>query len=143
MTPARQQRRQATRGFSLVEVLVVVVILGILAVVVVPKIMDRPDEARAVRAAQDIAAIESALALYRLDNNTYPDAGTGLSALVTRPAAAPRWREGGYLARLPRDPWQGDYQYRFPGEHGEVDVWTWGADGRPGGDGANRDVGNW
>lgn len=143
MTPARQQRRQATRGFSLVEVLVVVVILGILAVVVVPKIMDRPDEARAVRAAQDIAAIESALALYRLDNNTYPDAGAGLSALVTRPAAAPRWREGGYLARLPRDPWQADYQYRIPGEHGEVDVWTWGADGRPGGDGANRDVGNW
>lgn len=143
MTSARQLRRQAARGFSLVEVLVVVVILGILAVVVVPKIMDRPDEARAVRAAQDIAAIESALALYRLDNNTYPDAGTGLSALVTRPAAAPRWREGGYLARLPRDPWQGDYQYRIPGEHGEVDVWTWGADGRPGGDGANRDVGNW
>ena len=143
MTSARQQRRQAARGFSLVEVLVVVVILGILAVVVVPKIMDRPDEARAVRAAQDIAAIESALALYRLDNNTYPDASTGLSALVTRPAAAPRWRAGGYVARLRREPWQGASQYRFPGEHGEVDVWTWGADGQPGGDGANRDVGNW
>lgn len=143
MTPARRVMFTNDRGFSLVEVLVVVVILGILAVVVVPKIMDRPDEARAVRAAQDIAAIESALALYRLDNNAYPDAGSGLSALVVRPAGAAHWRAGGYLARLPRDPWQREYRYRSPGEHGEVDVWTLGADGQPGGDGANGDVGNW
>ena len=143
MTPPRRNPFPPCRGFSLVEVLVVVVILGILAVVVVPKIMDRPDEARAVRAAQDIAAIESALALYRLDNNGYPEADSGLSALVARPPSAAHWREGGYLARLPRDPWQRDYLYRNPGEHGEVDVWTLGADGRPGGDGANGDVGNW
>ena len=130
-------------GFTLVEVLVVVVILGILAAVVVPRVMNRPDDARAVRAAQDVAAIVSALNMYRLDNYAYPDSEQGLAALVARPSDAPAWREGGYLANLPTDPWSRDYRYLNPGEHGEIDVWTDGADGKPGGEGANGDIGNW
>ena len=130
-------------GFTLVEVLVVVVILGILAAVVVPRVMNRPDDARAVRAAQDVAAIVSALNMYRLDNYAYPDSEQGLAALVARPSDAPAWREGGYLANLPMDPWGRGYRYLNPGEHGEIDVWTEGADGKPGGEGANGDIGNW
>lgn len=132
-----------TAGFTLVEVLVVVVILGILAAVVVPRVMSRPDDARAVRAAQDVAAIVAALDMYRLDNYAYPSSEQGLAALVTRPPAASGWREGGYLATLPRDPWDREYQYLNPGRHGEIDVWTQGADGKPGGEGIDGDVGNW
>lgn len=131
------------RGFTLVEVLVVVVILGILAAVVVPRVMDRPDQARAVRAAQDVAAIVTALNLYRLDNDSYPGSDAGLKALVERPAKARNWRKGGYLDRLPVDPWGRPYLYRHPGRHGDIDVWTHGADGQPGGSGADADVGNW
>lgn len=130
-------------GFTLVEVLVVVVILGILAAVVVPRVMNRPDDARAVRAAQDVAAIVSALNMYRLDNYAYPSSEQGLMALVTKPLDAQGWRAGGYLANLPKDPWNHDYEYLNPGQHGEVDVWTLGADGKPGGEGINGDVGNW
>lgn len=130
-------------GFTLVEVLVVVVILGILAAVVVPRVMSRPDDARAVRAAQDVAAIVAALDMYRLDNYAYPSSEQGLAALVTRPSAASGWREGGYLATLPRDPWDREYQYLNPGRHGEIDVWTQGADGKPGGEGIDGDIGNW
>jgi general secretion pathway protein G len=130
-------------GFTLVEVLVVVVILGVLAAVVVPRVMGRPDDARAVRAAQDVAAIVSALNMYRLDNYAYPSSEQGLMALVTKPLDAQGWRAGGYLANLPKDPWNHDYQYASPGQHGEVDVWTFGADGKPGGEGINGDVGNW
>ena len=142
MIPSRRPAVHA-RGFTLIEVLVVVVILGILAAVVIPKVMDRPDEARAVRAQQDIAAIVTALNLYRLDNFTYPNTQQGLSALVNKPVDAPKWRAGGYLAALPKDPWGRDYQYLSPGTHGEVDVWSLGADGQPGGEGVNADLGNW
>ena len=130
-------------GFTLVEVLVVVVILGELAAVVVPRVMGRPDDARAVRATQDVAAIVSALNMYRLDNYAYPSSEQGLMALVSKPMDAHDWRAGGYLANLPTDPWNHEYQYLNPGQHGEIDVWTLGADGKPGGEGINGDVGNW
>lgn len=135
--------RIVNRGFTLVEVLVVVVILGVLAAVIVPRVMDRPDEARKVRATQDVAAIVSALNMYRLDNYSYPSSEQGLRALVEKPLGVDNWREGGYLERVPKDPWNREYQYQNPGQHGEIDVWTYGADGQPGGERANGDVGNW
>lgn len=135
--------RRPSAGFTLVEVLVVVVILGILAAVVVPRVMGRPDEARVVRAAQDVAAIVSALNMYRLDNYDYPSGEQGLAALVARPSDAEGGRAGGYLANVPRDPWNREYRYLYPGRHGEIDVWTEGADGKPGGEGVNGEVGNW
>ncbi len=141
--PARQHARRHRSGFTLVEVLVVVVILGVLAAVVVPRVMDRPDQARAVRAAQDVAAIVTALNLYRLDNDSYPSNGEGLQALWERPPQARNWRSGGYLERMPLDPWGKPYLYRRPGVHGDIDVWTHGADGQPGGSDADTDVGNW
>lgn len=131
------------RGFTLIEVLVVVVILGILAAVVVPRLMDRPDEARAVRARQDIQAVMTALNMYRLDNFAYPSTEQGLEALVQAPPGVANWRTGGYLDRLPTDPWGRPYLYLNPGRHGEIDVWTHGADSRAGGEGANADIGNW
>lgn len=144
--PARETRARG-RGFTLIEVLVVVVILGILAAVVVPRIMDRPDEARIVRARQDILAISQALHLYRLDNFTYPSTQQGLRALIERPSGdppAPNWREGGYLERLPKDPWGRDYVYLYPGSRGGAfDLYSLGADGKPGGRGAAADIGNW
>lgn len=123
--------------------MVVVVILGLLAAIVVPKVMNRPDEARLVAARADIAAINQALKLYRLDNITYPTTEQGLAALVQRPSVAPipnNWKPGGYLERLPKDPWGRDYQYLNPGVRGEIDVFSFGADGVPGGQGANADV---
>lgn len=138
--------RAAHGGFTLVEVMVVVVILGLLAAVVVPRIMDRPDAARVTKAKQDIRNIESALQLYRLDNSFYPTTEQGLEALVERPRGDPQpsnWADGGYLDRIPKDPWGREYQYLHPGEHGELDVFSYGADGRPGGDGINGDIGNW
>lgn len=136
-------RNQATPGFTLVEVLVVVVILGILAAVVVPRIMGRPDDARIVRATQDVAAIVSALNMYRLDTGTYPSSEQGLAALIEKPIDADGWRAGGYLDNVPQDPWKRDYHYLNPGEHGDIDVWSDGADGKPGGNGTNGDIGNW
>lgn len=135
-----------SRGFTLIEVLVVVVILGILAGLIVPRIMDRPDQARMVAAKNDISAIMNALKLYRLDNGTYPSAEQGLAALVRRPETGdiPRnWKTGGYLERLPKDPWGSDYQYLNPGIQGEVDIVSLGADRQPGGDGYNTDIGSW
>jgi general secretion pathway protein G len=139
--------RAAQRGFTLIEVMVVVVILGILAAVVVPRVMDRPDQARITKVQNDIRALESALNLYRLDNFAYPTTEQGLRALVTQPTGsdAPRnWRTGGYIDRLQRDPWGNEYQYLRPGRDGrEYDLFSLGADGRPGGEGANADIGNW
>jgi general secretion pathway protein G len=135
---------RCTSGFTLIEIMVVVVILGILASVVVPRIMDRPDKARQTKAAHDVRAIQSALSLYRLDNFVYPSTNEGLEALVSRPAGDyPNWKSGGYLDNLPKDPWGRTYQYLFPGEQGEIDIYSLGADGRPGGEGANADIGNW
>ena len=134
------------KGFTLIEVMVVVVILGILAMIIVPRVMDRPDDARIIAAKNDIRAITSALKLYRLDNGTYPGTEQGLQALVQRPESGniPRnWKAGGYLERLPKDPWGSDYQYLNPGVHGEVDIFSLGADGQPGGEGKGADIGSW
>lgn len=132
------------KGFSLIEIMVVVVILGILASIVVPKIISRPDEARVVKAKQDVLAIQNALDLYKLDNGSYPGTDQGLMALVEKPTSSPtpsNWKQ--YLKSLPKDPWGRDYLYLNPGEHGEVDVFTYGADGQPGGTGVNAEIGNW
>ncbi len=133
-------------GFTLIEVMVVVVILGILAAVIVPKIMNRPDEARSIAAKADIGGIMQALKLYRLDNTFYPATDQGLQALVSKPATNPipgNWKTGGYLERLPNDPWGRPYQYLNPGHKGEIDVYSLGADGQPGGEGNNADIGSW
>ena len=133
-------------GFTLIEVMVVIVILGILAALVVPRVLSRPDEARAVAAKQDLAVISQALKLYRLDNQRYPSAEQGLGALVTKPESAPlpsNWKPGGYLERLPKDPWGNAYVYVNPGLHGEIDVLSLGADGKPGGEGLDADLGSW
>jgi len=133
-------------GFTLLEVMVVVVILGILAALVVPQIIGRPDEARVIAARQDIASLMQALKLYRLDNQRYPTTEQGLQALTTKPATSPvpaNWKAGGYVERLPRDPWGNAYQYLNPGVHGEIDVFSLGADGVPGGEGNNADIGSW
>jgi general secretion pathway protein G len=135
------------RGFTLLEIMVVVVILGILAALVVPKIISRPDEARVIAAKQDIASLMQALKLYRLDNQRYPTTEQGLQALQIKPATSPiplNWKSGGYVERLPKDPWGNPYQYLNPGVHGgTVDIWSNGADGQPGGEGMNADIGNW
>lgn len=133
-------------GFTLLEVMIVVVILGILAALVVPKIISRPDEARVLAAKQDIASLMQALKLYRLDNQRYPLTEQGLQALVEKPTSAPlppNWKTGGYVERLPKDPWGNPYQYLNPGLHGEIDVFSFGADGAPGGDGNDADIGSW
>ena len=132
-------------GFTLIEVMVVVVILGILAALVVPKIMGRPDEARIVAARQDIATLMQALKLYKLDNIAYPTTEQGLQALTAKPASAPvppNWKSGGYIDRLPKDPWGHEFQYLNPGLHGEVDIFSLGADGAPGGEGNDADIGS-
>lgn len=141
MTGARKQL-----GFTLLEVMVVVVILGILAVMVVPKIISRPDEARIIAAKQDVASLMQMLKLYRLDNQRYPKTEQGLQALVTKPAVPPippNWKTGGYVERLPKDPWGNPYQYLNPGVHGEIDVFSFGADGVSGGEGNDADIGSW
>lgn len=133
-------------GFTLLEIMVVVVIIGILAALVMPKIISRPDEARVIAAKQDIASLLQALKLYRLDNQRYPKTEQGLQALVTQPVTAPippNWKAGGYIERLPKDSWGNPYQYLNPGVHGEIDVFSYGADGAPGGDGNDADIGSW
>lgn len=140
----RQSRRQS--GFTLIEIMVVVVILGILAAVVVPRIMDRPDDARIARSKQDIRALEAALNLYKLDNFHYPSTQQGIEALVSQPSGEPpakNWKTGGYLGQVPKDPWGNPYQYLSPGVKGQIDIFSLGADNSPGGDGAATDIGNW
>lgn len=132
------------RGFTLIEVMVVIVILGVLAALIVPRVMSRPDEARVVAAKQDIASIMQALKLYKLDNRRYPSAQQGLAALVQKPTTEPvppNWKA--YLERLPDDPWGTPYQYLNPGLQSEVDVMSLGADGKAGGEGFDADIGSW
>jgi general secretion pathway protein G len=122
------------------------VILGVLAAIIAPKIMDRPDEARIIAAKQDIASLLQALKLYRLDNIRYPTTEQGLQALVTKPDIEPvpnNWKSGGYLERLPKDPWGNPYLYLNPGRNGEIDVYSLGTDGQAGGEGKDADIGNW
>jgi len=136
--------RTGSRGFTLVEVMVVVVILAVLAALVVPRVVGRTDEARVVAAKQDIASIMQSLKLYRIDNSRYPTNDQGLEALVTRPATEPQpinWKS--YLDKLPKDPWGRTYLYLSPGVHSEIDVFSLGADGQPGGSGADSDIGSW
>lgn len=138
----KQTLRQA-QGFTLIEIMIVVVILGILAAIVVPKIMDRPDQAKIIKAKQDIRSLEGALNLYRLDNHNYPTTDQGLEALVQKPTDAKTWKQGGYVERLPKDPWGKEYQYLNPGTHGAIDIFSLGADAQPSGEGVNADIGNW
>ena len=143
---ARQHRRQ--RGFTLIEIMVVVVILGILATFIVPNVMGAPVKARMTKAKNDIGAIESSLRDYKLDNFFYPTTQQGLEALIAPPQgepAAKNWRPGGYLAKskLPMDPWGNPYQYLQPGTKGDFDLFSLGADNKPGGEGEAADLGNW
>lgn len=138
--------RMRTKGFTLVEIMVVVVIMGILAALVIPKMMGRTDDARILAAKQDIATIMQGLKLYRLDNQRYPTTGQGLQALITIPTSSPipaNWKSGGYLDRLSKDPWGNPYQYQAPGSRGEIDVFSMGADGQAGGTGIDADIGSW
>lgn len=138
------QRRQS--GFTLIEIMVVVVILGILAALVVPQVMSRPDQAKVTVAQGDIKAIAAALDMYRLDNHVYPSTQQGLEALVKKPSgmpAAKNWNKDGYLKRLPVDPWGNPYQYLAPGSQGPFDLYSLGADGKEGGSENAADIGNW
>jgi general secretion pathway protein G len=140
----RSSRWTRQSGFTLIEIMVVVVILGILAALIAPNVISRIDDAQITKVKQDIRALESALKLYRLDNFRYPTTDEGLDALVTPPTDPnARWPEGGYLDRLPRDPWDRPYVYLQPGNQGEYDVYSLGRDGQQGGDGLDGDIGNW
>ena len=134
-------RYNKQHGFTLIEVMVVVVILGILAAILVPKVMDRPDQARKVKAKQDIRALEAALNLYKLDNFVYPTTDQGLEALREKPTSPepPNWKADGYIDRLPKDPWNQDYLFLSPGEHGSIDIFSMGPDQQP----SDDDIGNW
>ena len=137
---------QQARGFTLIEIMVVVVIIGLLAALVVPNLMGRVGQASVTKAKADVQAIETALTMYKLDNFNYPSSAAGLLALVQKPSddSAPNWRSGGYLKRIPKDPWGNEYQYSQPGTHGgEFDLYSFGADKQQGGEGENADIGNW
>lgn len=141
-------RNPGEAGFTLIELMVVIVILGILATLIVPNIMDTPDEAKQAKAKVDMTALETALKMYKLHNGSYPTTEQGLEALVSPPetgSGASNWKEGGYLekGRVPLDPWGNDYVYLSPGVNGSFDITSYGADGVPGGDGKNRDINNW
>ncbi len=134
------------QGFTLLEILIVVAIIAILAAVVAPKIIGRVDDAQISKVKSDVSALESALELYRLDNFQYPSTDQGLEALVEKPSGDPEprnWKSGGYIKRLEKDPWGNDYLFLYPGEHGEVDIYSLGEDGQPGGEGLAADIGNW
>lgn len=136
------------KGFTFIELMVVIVILGILATIITVNFMDAPDEARQNKARIDITTLEAALKLYKLDNSVYPTTEQGLQALVEAPSSAPlprKWRTGGYLEKknVPKDPWGYEYIYMSPGGHGAFDIISYGADGTAGGEGANQDINNW
>lgn len=134
------------QGFTLIEILIVVVILSILAITVVPQFLEEPGKARVARAKSDIQSIKTALSMYKLDNFYYPSTSQGLQALVSKPSGQPlakNWKPGGYIENMVKDPWGNDYQFLNPGNHGGIDIYSLGADGQPGGEGQNTDVGNW
>ena len=142
------KRHRYQRGFTLIEIMVVVVILGILAAIIIPKISDRPEQARRTKAVLDIKGIEQALSLFQMDNGFYPDTQQGLDALVEKPSSGKipqNYREGGYLEqkKIPLDPWGNPYLYVSPGLHGDVDLLSYGADGKEGGEGKDGDIRNW
>ena len=142
-TRKRHPRRSPEQGFTLIEIMVVVIILGILAAIVAPNVIGRVGDAQLQAARSDIRGIESALKLYRLDNFNYPTSEQGLEALVSQPSDPNirNWKQ--YLNRLPTDPWGNPYLYLNPGNNGEIDIYTLGRDGRPGGEGEDADIGNW
>ncbi|OGT39466.1 MAG: type II secretion system protein GspG [Gammaproteobacteria bacterium RIFCSPHIGHO2_12_FULL_38_14] len=139
----RKKFTKKQSGFTLIEVMVVVVILAILAAVIVPNILKRPEQARITAVKQDILSIQNALSLYKLDNGFYPTTSQGLKALVAKPSSSPvpqNWASGGYLKKLPVDPWGNPYHYAHPGQHGNVDIWS---DGAPSDSGVKKEIGNW
>ena len=144
----RKKIKNDSRGFTLIELMVVIIILGILAMYIGPKIMGRPEEAKQVKARVDIAALETALKLYKLDSGVYPSTEQGLQALIEQPETGnvpKKWREGGYLekSKVPKDPWGNDFMYLSPGVQGDFDIISYGADGVPGGEKENKDINNW
>jgi len=143
---SRRRRARRARGFTLIEIMVVIVIIGLLAAVIVPTVMGKVDDARVAKAKADIQSLEAALSMYYLDNSKYPSSEQGLTALTQQPTdpSIKHWRPGGYLERVSKDPWGNPYLYTFPSTHGkQYDLYTLGADGQPGGDGINADIGNW
>jgi general secretion pathway protein G len=141
-----RQRYGNARGFTLIEIMVVLFIIGLLAAAIVPSVLSRIDAAKVAKAKQDVQSLETALTMYYMDNSKYPTNEQGLNALVQQPTdpSIKNWKPGGYIERISKDPWGNDYQYVFPGTHGKAyDLFSLGADGQPGGDGINADIGNW
>ncbi|ROL74575.1 type II secretion system major pseudopilin GspG [Pseudomonas vranovensis] len=138
--------RARQRGFTLMEIMVVIFIIGLLIAVVAPSVLGSQDKAMKQKVMADLSTLEQALDMYRLDNLRFPSAEQGLAALVSKPTAEPlprAWRADGYIRRLPQDPWGTAYQYRTPGQHGRIDIYSLGADGVEGGEGIDADLGNW
>lgn len=146
LTLHRRAAQRLQRGFTLIEIMVVVVIMGVLAAMVVPKLLNRAGDSKVSAAKVDIATLMQALKLYKLDNQRYPTTEQGLQALIEKPTGGPAangWKSGGYVEKMPKDPWGNQYQYLSPGIKGEVDVFSYGADGQPGGTGNDADIGSW
>jgi general secretion pathway protein G len=144
--PTAFRPRLTPRGFTLIELMIAVVIIGILAAIIAPNVIGRLTDAKVSAAKQDVATLVQTLTMYKLDNSRFPSGEQGLKALVEKPSIAPlpnNWRAGGYLPRLPNDPWGNPYQFANPGLHGDIDVYSFGADGKIGGEGEGADIGSW
>jgi general secretion pathway protein G len=146
VNPTAFRSRLTPRGFTLIELMIAVVIIGILAAIIAPNVIGRLTDAKVSAAKQDVATLVQTLTMYKLDNSRFPSGEQGLKALVEKPGVAPlpnNWRIGGYLPRLPNDPWGNPYQFANPGLHGDIDVYSFGADGKIGGEGEGADIGSW